>query len=147
MNKDSINKRFIIATKELLKSGKAVRKGEIAEVLNISGSAFSEILSERLNVSTEHAAHLSYHYGISLDWLLLNIKPMFRPGHYDRRGAEYEMLPLGKRVAEPDGPYPSLLEFEEYYRERMVLLEGGMKRLMQDVAELRNLVVLPASDE
>ena len=70
MDKESINKRFIVAVNYLLSSGTVSGKGVISDSLDIKPSKFSEILNSRMNVGADLIATLSDLYNIDANWLL-----------------------------------------------------------------------------
>lgn len=70
MNKESINKRFIVAVNYLLSSRIVSGKGAISDSLDIKPSKFSEILNSRMNVGADLIATLSDLYNIDANWLL-----------------------------------------------------------------------------
>lgn len=70
MDKISINNRFSEAIEYLINHGDGISKGDIAELLDLKSSTFSEILKGRMNVATDHIAKLIVSYDISPEWLL-----------------------------------------------------------------------------
>jgi plasmid maintenance system antidote protein VapI len=70
MDKNSINNRFSEAIKYLTNHIGGISKGDIAELLDLKSSTFSEILKGRMNVATDHIAKLTVSYDISPEWLL-----------------------------------------------------------------------------
>lgn len=70
MDKNSINNRFSEAIEYLINHRSGVSKGDIAELLGLKSSTFSEILKGRMNVATDHIAKLIVSYDISPEWLL-----------------------------------------------------------------------------
>lgn len=68
--KKLVNQRFITAINFIISENPKIKKGQIAEKLNIGNSAFSEILKERMNAGIEVLALLSKHYNFSLEWLI-----------------------------------------------------------------------------
>ena len=63
--KDSINKRFIKAVEKVINDNVAKNKREIADVLEISPSKFSEILKERMNAGLDNIQKFCSHYGVN----------------------------------------------------------------------------------
>lgn len=68
--KKLVNQRFIEAVKFIISENPKVKKSEIAVIIGIGNSTFSEILKKRMNVSIEVLALLSIHYKFSLEWLI-----------------------------------------------------------------------------
>lgn len=63
--KDSINKRFIKAVERVISDNVAKNKREIADVLEISPSKFSEILKERMNAGLDIIQKFCSHYNVN----------------------------------------------------------------------------------
>jgi transcriptional regulator with XRE-family HTH domain len=78
MDKISINNRFSEAIEYLINHGNGISKGDIAELLDLKSSTFSEILKGRMNVATDHIAKLIVSYDISPEWLLTGNGPMLK---------------------------------------------------------------------
>lgn len=74
ITKESINERFIEAVNSLLEKDKSLTKKNIAEVLDISSSRFSEILNSRMNAGPDILANFSTNFDISLNWILTGNK-------------------------------------------------------------------------
>lgn len=68
--KKLVNQRFIDAVKFIISEKPKTKKSEIAEIIKIGNSTFSEILKKRMNVGIEALALLSIHYNFSLEWLI-----------------------------------------------------------------------------
>jgi phage repressor protein C with HTH and peptisase S24 domain len=68
--KKLVNQRFIDAVKFIISENPKTKKSEIAKIIKIGNSTFSEILKKRMNVGVEVLALLSIHYNFSLDWLI-----------------------------------------------------------------------------
>ena len=80
MEKESINARFLAVISYLLDNGMAKSKGELAEILGIKPSKFSEILNERMMAGTDLLAIICSSYPqISSYWLLTGEGSMLRP--------------------------------------------------------------------
>ncbi len=68
--KQSINSRFIEAVEHLVKTRKVKSKSKIAQSINISANALSEIKGRRCSVSIEAIIRLCDLYDISLLYIL-----------------------------------------------------------------------------
>lgn len=66
----SINQRFIFSVEYIISENIVEKKKDIADILGITPSKFSEILNERMNVSAELLSIFSIKFGISVEWLL-----------------------------------------------------------------------------
>ena len=78
MKKDEINIRFVDAVNYLLNSNTITSKADLATVLGIKPSKFSEILNFRMNIGTDLAAILCHTYNINSNWLLTGEGNMLR---------------------------------------------------------------------
>lgn len=74
--KDIINQRFLDAINSILNSKEYGNKTEIAGLLGISASKFSEILNGRMKAGADLLSKLSMHCGISSEWILTGKKPI-----------------------------------------------------------------------
>lgn len=70
MKKEEINIRFVEVVNYLLNNDIIASKADLASVLGIKPSKFSEILNYRMNIGTDLAAILCHTYNINSNWLL-----------------------------------------------------------------------------
>lgn len=77
MIKDFVNQQFVNSVKFLIDTKKARTKGELAEILGISNSTLSDILSGRQNVGIDVVLKLCDFFGISVEYQLQGKGEMF----------------------------------------------------------------------
>ncbi|MDR0970742.1 MAG: hypothetical protein LBM67_09430 [Lentimicrobiaceae bacterium] len=103
-HKSMINKRFVEAIKIVISTQK-IRKGTIADSVNISKSKLSEILNQRMNVSSDLVATFCEKYHFSPNWIITGKGTMYG----ERIEKEYlkklqernqEILKLSKQLEE-----------------------------------------------
>jgi phage repressor protein C with HTH and peptisase S24 domain len=93
MTKKLINQRFIDAVKFIISENPKTKKSEIAKIVGIGNSTFSEILKKRMNVSVEVLALLSIHYKFSLEWLINGIGGMKKEEEHVKPAAAISHTP------------------------------------------------------
>lgn len=70
MDKKKVNDRVIIAINILLKRCPDLSKATLSELLGVTNTSFSHIMSKRMHASVEMMASLCLRFNISADWLL-----------------------------------------------------------------------------
>lgn len=70
MDKKKVNDRVIIAINILLKRRPDLSKATLSELLGVTNTSFSHIMSKRMHASVEMMASLCLRFNISADWLL-----------------------------------------------------------------------------
>ena len=70
MCKSTINERFIFLVNYIISEKVAKNKAEIAQILDVKPSKFSEILNKRMNVGIDMIVNICSRFGISVEWVL-----------------------------------------------------------------------------
>ena len=80
MEKEPINTRFLEVVAYLLDNGSVKNKSDMADLLGIKPSKFSEILNQRMNVGTDLIGTICSKFStISSEWLLTGKGDMIKP--------------------------------------------------------------------
>lgn len=119
MDKNNVNDRVIEVINFLLKRRPDLQKATFAELLGVTKTSFSHIMSKRMYASVEMMASLCLRFNISADWLLTG---------------------RGSMVSETDGG-PSLGEIST-----MLQLVDTIKQQAEEIGQLKERISQLESD-
>jgi phage repressor protein C with HTH and peptisase S24 domain len=108
--KKLVNQRFIDAVKFIISEKPKTKKSEIAKIIKIGNSTFSEILKKRMNVSIEVLSLLSIHYNFSLEWLINGFGEMLK-----------DQKPK-KTIPAPENHTPQVITIDKYNEDNIVMV-------------------------